>query len=1365
MKKRRILTAILVLAMALFTVSALCFAGSAEEPSIYLSDLTPTTATAGWNSVHYDEDLNGSKLKLNNAGDSITYDKGLFAHVDSLIEYDLTDIPARKLTAYIGINDGSQGYKAQASADFEVKADGVSIYKSGVLKIDSKAEFISVTIPDGTKKLSLITTQADHTNYADHTAWCDAKLILDPSVGDLLNSIEASIPVSVLPEGESAKIDFTALSFKGEEISAGKLSMSYTSSNTSIATVSSDGTVTAKGEGSVTITVKAVKDGKTVTDEVKVNCIGKSSTKSFLLASPEGKVQILLENTADGLRYSVFTEGKTVVEPSVIGFKGNVNFVKNFTYVSKSTVKTINETYKKYSGSYSEGHDYCTEQSVKFVCGDYYFTVILRAYDDGFAYRSEIEAKNGKETSITFTDEVTNFTFPTGSTIWASELSKDDLTRGYSYESGFPAYTVDSTKGKYLAFASLVRVDDELYTLINEAELFGDLYYGSLLYGIGDRAFELHPAPMAASSVTVTLDPAFTSPWRYGVVGDLETIVENDLVENLNERAEGDYSWIRPGVTAWMWLSEGFQGQRTESTLKKYVDLAHEMGWTYLILDEGWQPGATTPGKVYEGYFDYFDDLVEYAAEKDVYFIAWVKMRDLDTVEELSLLEEWADKGIKGIKVDFIESEGVDRIEIMERIYDKCLEEKLIVNVHGFNKSTGEISRWPNIINRESLKGQEYGGVWSTDTTIWPYTRGVTGAMDITPHLYPTPSSSTTAAQQLELNIVFESGMPCMASNPETYYNSNVKFFLKNMPTSFDELEFVDGSVAGYTVLARRDGNNWYMGGVTQSAADVPVTLDFLEAGKEYLAVIYEDGEGRNDIAVRSLTVKKNDEITLHMGKQGGVTVMLLPKDEVTLPTAIETDKSVVTVKMGDTFKLSFTTIPANADLTDLQINYSDPSVATLDEDGTVTAKAPGVTTITCISPAAGVSATVEVRVYNADEDYGMACYPVKINRTVSVVAGKIIGDGKMTDLTYKIGNESIATVAKDGTVLGITPGVTTLTVTNKAGKTEIAVIAVYTDQSADSGIWEVINPTNNDKSPVLSSTARTTLKLTILTGDISNQIKNLVLTDAPAGDFEVIVEVSGGLDKDFQSVGLVAYANDENLIAVERRHHSYFSGTNVFCISTYTNTYVEKHTPESKASNNAYLKLVKEGNVFTGYYSYDGESWTKIDSITSADVAGASDLKIGLIARSGSYGAEKQITYKNFTVNGEIVPFIPEEQACQLLAPVAIEVKKGSESAGLPQTLPLYYNTGKTTDVAVAWNTEGLDLNSAGEYTVTASAQGFKAVVSVKVVDDSTPVDPPVDPPIDPPTAGDHTALFLLAAVMSMGALILLIAKKRRNA
>jgi LPXTG-motif cell wall-anchored protein len=136
----------------------------------------------------------------------------------------------------------------------------------------------------------------------------------------------------------------------------------------------------------------------------------------------------------------------------------------------------------------------------------------------------------------------------------------------------------------------------------------------------------------------------------------------------------------------------------------------------------------------------------------------------------------------------------------------------------------------------------------------------------------------------------------------------------------------------------------------------------------------------------------------------------------------------------------------------------------------------------------------------------------------------------------------------------------------------------------------------------------------------------------------------------------------------------------------------------------------------------------------------------------------------KNFTLNGELIPFIPDEEACQLLAPTVIEVKKGAESAGLPEKLPLYYNTGKTSDVAVQWITDGLDLNTAGEYLVFASANGMRAGVTVKVVADD-PVDPPVEPPIDPPSAGDGTVFFLLVAVLSMGGLILLVSKKRRNA
>ncbi len=1366
MKKKHLFSIILVLTLALTSIVGLCLSTSAETPSVYLSDLTPSTAQAGWSDVHYDEDLNGALLKLNNAGDPMTFEKGLFAHVDSLIEYDISNLDATALTAYIGVNDGSQGYKDQASADFEVKADGISIYKSDILKIDSEAVFIRVDIPEGTQKLSLVTTKADHTNYADHTAWCDAKLLLDPSSGGLLQKAEASVDNNILTIGESTKIDLSAIAYGGDAIAEDKLQIKYTSSSDAVATVSANGIITAKGVGTAIITCQVTKDGMSATTTVTVRCIAKNSTSDFLLTSPSGNIQLLLSNTADGLKYSVATKGITIVDPSTIGFVGNgFSLAKGFTYTAKTEITETSETYKNCSGSYAEGHDHYNEQSVTFENGNYTYTVILRAYDDGFAFRSVIGKKDGTTGKLTVTDEVTNFVFPTGTTVWASEVS--DLNQTYSYESGFPSMQIENTTGKHLMFAALCRYNG-IYTLINEADLYGDSFYGSSIDGEGGNALGLVSAPQTSSSIEISLDPTFTSPWRFGIVGDLETITESDLTENLNPRAEGDFSWVEPGVTAWMWLSEGFQGQRTESTIKRYVDLAAEMGWKYLILDEGWQPSSNfaQTGKYYNGYFDYFEDLVEYAAKKDVYFIAWVKFRDLDTPEEREILAEWSDIGIRGIKGDFFESESVERIDGLEAIYQKCAEEHLIVNIHGANKSTGERATWPNVINRESLKGQEYGGVWSTDTTVWPYTRAVSGPMDITPHLYPTDSSSTTAAQQLALNIMFESGMPCMASNPDTYYNSTVKSLLKNLPASWDTMEFIDGQVARYTVLARQKGDIWYVAGLTNGEQKVSFSLDFLEPGTKYIATFYAD-KTRTEFDVYSKEVTSDTILNMHMIHNGGFSIMLRKASEVSLAENISIDKTVLNLTPGDNAKLAYTIAPTGADTSDLLISLSDPTVANVAADGTVTALKAGVTTVTVSSPMAGVASSMEIRVYDKASEYGMSVYELKKGQTLQVVAGTIIGNAALTDLTYTIGNENIATVDKTGRITAQNAGVTLLTATNKDGESEKIVIFVYIDLGFDNGIWTVTNP-NDSHKPIVSAKTPTTLKLTILTGDVNNTPQNLFLTDAPDGNFEIVIKVGGNLTKDFQSVGLIAFAGNANMVTMERRSHSYLGG-NIFCLSTYQGNYNEYYAPENDSTAPAYLKMTKAGNVFTGYYSYDGESWTQISqTITNASVAGAKDLKIGLVARSGSYSAEMEVTYESFFLNGKVVPFVPEEEPCQLLIDPIITVTKG-ETLKLPETLEGYKNTGVTTPVAVTWDLTELDLNTAGEYTITATDEnGLSVTVTVvveeKEVEPTPPVvdpEPPVVEPDPPASTGDNAVYATILLALAILALIIVWRKK----
>ena len=1536
--KRRI--ALLLAALLLLPAFAAVFAlPGAAAAAVYLSDLTPTSVTTGWGEAHYNENLEGGQLSLANAGSKLTFAKGICIHAESSISFDISSFGLPVFTATIGMDDGSYSYKEYAGASFEVWVDGVKQTDYGTKRLNDAAQEIFVTLPAGARTLTLKNGHGDDgSTWSEHCCWCDARLISDPNA---LASLEARVSSAVLQAGETAQVGCSAYSAGGEEIDTALLGVSYSSSDDSVATVSPAGVVTACGEGGAIITVTAVKDGYTAIGCVSVVCVSPSSQSRFALSSPSGALQILLENGAGGLTYAVYKNGETAVEPSAIGYlTETADFTGGFAYEAKTTAAEIDDVYRNYSGSFAYGEDHCFEQSVVFSKGAYFFTVTMRAYDDGYAVRSSISRRDGGAETLTVTDDKTAVKLPAGTTLRGSQISRPDMMKGASYESGYPTLNIENAAGKYILKAPIASVNGRLWVLLSEAHLYGDPYIGSIFKGIGNNTLEYTAGPQKCTedgSVTnaqldamssdeldarlaqmeiidVALSPSFTFPWRYGVVGSLSEIVESDLTDNLNPPASGDFSWVRTGFTAWMWLSEGFGGQRDEQTIREYIDLAASLGWKYLILDEGWQPGSNVAGKAYDGYFDYFDDLLAYAESKGVGFIAWIKLCDLDTPEEREILTEWAIKGIKGIKFDFVESESIDRMVNVKAIYEKCAEVHLLVNEHGGNIPTGERRTYPNVINRESVKGQEYGGVWCTDTTVMPYTRAAVGPTDITPRLEAT--GSNTASHQLALQIVIESGMPCMASDTEVYYASNAKYILANLPTFWDDLHFVDGYPGDSTVLARRKGGSWYVGGITSPAKTVTFTLDFIDDNAVYTALLYRDGGSRSEILLEKFTARKGDEITVPMLQGGGFSLMLLPEGAYIAPTALDTSKNVLMLEEGSSEQIELAVAPEGVDLREATFVSGDPGVAFVDACGIVTARKAGVALVTVALPSAGLQTSVEVRVY-AQRDYtlsnawtvvnGDASNPVsagsseytigmpiltgdttgtpknlvltdapagdfvltakvsgglsrdydsvglivyggsgnmvvmtrryhsylggnifclsnysggyneksapdaarnadawvklvktgdiftgyysydgvnytQISETISApqvagASGLTVGvcgihgnlgisslttatvsdftlngetipfcmpasenvlsvrrsatkqivpsvlrpEDSFADLSFVIKNENIASVDGSGLLTAREAGVTKMTVVNnKTGETEQWEVQVYTIANEGYGEFVIVNP-QSGKMPAVDEDDPYTLTMPTLTGDINKLPKNLVLTGAPTGDFTLTVRVSGGLNKDFQSVGLVVYNGEGSMVTMERRSHSYFGG-NVFCASGSTTSqgiYAENRKAESSAAAEAYLKLVKNGNTFTGYYSYNGTAWTALTSLTNAEVGSSADLQVGLIARTGTPQAEMNVTYSDFTVDGARRPFKATEELLQLIAPDDFTLGLGADLPALPAVLRGFYNSGRTEELPVVWDTDGCDASAAGEYILTArhTDSGLTASVTVTVV------------------------------------------------
>ena len=698
-------------------------------------------------------------------------------------------------------------------------------------------------------------------------------------------------------------------------------------------------------------------------------------------------------------------------------------------------------------------------------------------------------------------------------------------------------------------------------------------------------------------------------------------------------------------------MTEGFSGQRNEATLKKYIDLAAEMGWKYIILDEGWQPDSTVSGKVYDGYFDYFDDMIAYADSLGVGFVVWVKHVDLDTAAEREVLSEWAAKGIKGIKADFFDSETVDKIDCLEAIYNKCAEEKLLVNIHGGNKPTGERRTWPNVINRESIHGQEWNEMLSTNTTVWSYTRGIIGPSDVTPYIYPAPIGSsgtgtftTTTAHQIALNVIVESGMPCMASSAEEYLSCDMISFFKNLPAKWDSIEFLEGNVQDYTVLARQSGNSWFVAGVSQNAKNVSVNLDFLKPDTNYIATVFAD-KTKTEIAISNKTVTSADSLSLSMITNGGFVVMLREADTTVLPESISFEGDIVYLECGKTVKLN--TTPENADVSDMLVSMSSNGIVEINKNtGVITAVSPGVTTVTVTCPITGATATAEIRVYAPIGEDGSAVYDLAHGAQTTVLASKILGDLSVSALEYSSADPSIASVDANGTVTANALGVTTVIAKNPATNAiELITVRVYAaKESVASTRWEIVNATSTP--PSISATTPYKAEIPIDKGDLyaSLPLQNLLLIDAPAGNFTITVRVEGGLNANYESIGLVAFESTSNMVVMERRYHSYLGG-NLFGLSTYTTKHNEYCTTDATPTTDAYLKMEKVGNVFTGYYSYDGTTWTKISTtITSEVVATAENLRIGLVARAGSANPDKVAVYHDFTLNGTRIPFVDTE-------------------------------------------------------------------------------------------------------------------------
>ena len=700
-----------------------------------------------------------------------------------------------------------------------------------------------------------------------------------------------------------------------------------------------NGVMTAKKNGLATITCEATYEGATMSDSFNVIVGDGDPLSTWVMESPDKSIKALFTINDGKVSFTSSKDGAVVVENSPTGIVTNLgDFTNGLTFVSR-TDEVVSDSYDLYGAKKKHVENTANETTLAFVKDGVNYSIIVRVYDDGMALRYAVSSEDGA--AMTISSENTGFQIPAGSVAQAMDYVNHH--EAVAYEK-----TLAELSGNYL-MPLLYETPNGTWALISEAALSTE-YCGTQILADGSGLAKVVFSQEQSGDV-VTTSP-FVSPWRFVVMGTPETINENTMAENLSpDCALTDTSWIEPGLCAWTWLNR--ESTSSYETYKRYVDFAAEMGWEYLLLDEGWRPKASSgSGLVYDGYYEWTEDLLAYAKEKGVGLISWENHNDLNTPAKQERIAELAEMGFAGIKPDFFDSQAQKTIQLYHQLMEKTAENHMLLNCHGANKPTGERRTYPNAITREGVFGHEQELFRPTQVSarhncMLPFTRNAVGPADYTPMLsYRNAGSrvSFTVAHMAALPVVFESGIQCMADRPDVYRANPAYEFFKNMPADWDDTIMVDGDPGEYVNIARRSGETWYMGIICNTQRTAEFALDFLGEGT-YYAYIYKDGATYNDVAVEMKEVTKEDTLSIPMLATGGAAVKLT-KNLPTQADSITLSEEEVTLEQYANQTITATLNPADVEMTQVIWTSSNPEIATV-ENGRISALKPGTAIIT----------------------------------------------------------------------------------------------------------------------------------------------------------------------------------------------------------------------------------------------------------------------------------------------------------------------------------------------------------------------------------------------------------------------------------
>lgn len=604
-----------------------------------------------------------------------------------------------------------------------------------------------------------------------------------------------------------------------------------------------------------------------------------------VVSSPDGKVTVifsLLERDPSSGEvfpsttpyYEVFYDGKTVLLPSRLGFEiAGAAEIKHYLEVEECRKREHRGRWKPVYGEQETYPDNYNE--LRIILRETLYPgrklhIVFRAYDEGVAFQYELPDQPGFET-VTLTSELTEFSFPKFSSVWESHGHEGKY---------YKVYPSEIKPGCELPLTCVT--PSGVYAAILEA---GCNHYPRSYVQAPNRKADILRISLRGEAKGVH---GITTGWRIITLaeqpGDL--MIRNYLTYNLSEPCKlEDTSWIKPGTA---------MRENTISTPEAYkmIDYCAEMGIDYMIFDWGWygktgsqasdprQVQVADPvtgiGKPGHPGLD-LPAIIAYGKEKGVGIFLYVNWEGCERYADaiFPLYEQW---GVKGIKPGFVHVGKQEWQEWTERLVAKAAEHHLLMDIHDAYRPDGLSRTWPNLLTQEGIHGNEQ--VPNADhTALLPFVRFTSGAGDYTPG-YTRKDLQSSHAHRLALAVIYYSPAQFLFWNErlnDDHYRPELVFW-KDLPTTWDETLFLDGAIGEKAVVARRKGQSWYVGGITNTQSrSIRLDCSFLPVGKRFRAAVYTDGPD-GSVDIRSIKLTSRSSLVFDLIPSGGFTLKIDPE-------------------------------------------------------------------------------------------------------------------------------------------------------------------------------------------------------------------------------------------------------------------------------------------------------------------------------------------------------------------------------------------------------------------------------------------------------------------------------------------------------